>query len=52
MLSDTDYDRREMLFRLQNGTTLVKAQRRANAMSGKMRDVIKDLAEHRLLREL
>jgi hypothetical protein len=46
ILSGTDEDEvREMLLRLQNGTTL-KAQQRRNAMSGKMRDFIKDLAEH------
>ena len=43
ILSDTDEEElREMLLRLQNGTTL-KAQQRRNAMSGKMRDL---LAEH------
>jgi hypothetical protein len=46
ILSDTDEDEvREMLLRLQNGTTL-KAQQRRNAMLGKMRYFIKDLAEH------
>ena len=41
ILSDTDEDEvREMLLRLQNGTTL-KAQQRRNAMSGKMRDLLK-----------
>ena len=46
ILSDTDEDEvREMLLCLQNGTTL-KAQQRRNAMSGKMRDFIKDLAGH------
>jgi hypothetical protein len=45
-LSETDEDEvREMFLRLQNGTTL-KAQERRNAMPGKMRDFIKNLAEH------
>ena len=34
-----------MFLRLQNGTTL-KAQERRNAMPGKMRDFVKELAEH------
>jgi uncharacterized protein DUF262/HNH endonuclease len=46
VLTDTDEDEvREMFLRLQNGTTL-KAQERRNARSGKMRDFIKQLAEH------
>lgn len=46
IVSDTDEDEvREMFLRLQNGTTL-KAQERRNAMPGKMRDFVKDLAEH------
>ena len=46
VVSETDEDEvREMFLRLQNGTTL-KAQERRNAMSGKMRDFIKELAEH------
>lgn len=36
---------REMFLRLQNGTTL-KAQEKRNAMTGKMRDFVKDLSEH------
>jgi hypothetical protein len=46
IISDTDEDEvREMFLRLQNGTTL-KAQERRNAMPGKMRDFVKNLAEH------
>jgi len=46
VLSDTSEDEvREMFLRLQNGTTL-KAQEKRNAMPGKMRTFIKDLAEH------
>ena len=46
VLSDTSEDEvREMFLRLQNGTSL-KAQEKRNAMSGKMRDFVKDLAEH------
>jgi Protein of unknown function DUF262/HNH endonuclease len=46
IVSDTDEDEvREMFLRLQNGTTL-KAQERRNAMPGKMRDFVKNLAEH------
>lgn len=46
VLSDTDDDEvREMFLRLQNGTTL-KAQEKRNAMPGKMRAFIKELAEH------
>ena len=36
---------RDMFLRLQNGTTL-KAQEKRNAMSGKMRDFVKDVAGH------
>ncbi len=47
VISDTDEDEvREMFLRLQNGTTL-KAQEKRNAMPGKMRDFIKELAGHR-----
>jgi hypothetical protein len=46
ILSDTDEEEvREMFLRLQNGTTL-KAQERRNAMSGKMRDFVRELAGH------
>jgi hypothetical protein len=46
VLSDTDEDEvREMFLRLQNGTTL-KAQEKRNAMPGKMRTFIKELANH------
>jgi hypothetical protein len=46
ILSDTDEDEvREMFLRLQNGTTL-KAQERRNAMPGKMRDYVRQLAGH------
>lgn len=46
VLSETSEDEvREMFLRLQNGTTL-KAQEKRNAMPGKMRAFIKDLAEH------
>lgn len=46
VLSDTDEDEvREMFLRLQNGTTL-KAQEKRNAMPGRMRDFVKELADH------
>lgn len=46
VLSETDGEEvREMFLRLQNGTTL-KAQERRNAMPGKMRDFIRELAGH------
>lgn len=46
VLSDTDEDEvREMFLRLQNGTTL-KAQEKRNAMPGRMRDFVKNLADH------
>lgn len=46
ILTDTDEEEvREMFLRLQNGTTL-KAQEKRNAMSGKMRDFVKHIAEH------
>jgi hypothetical protein len=46
VLSDTSEDEvREMFLRLQNGTTL-KAQEKRNALPGKMRTFIKDLAQH------
>lgn len=48
VLSDTSEDEvREMFLRLQNGTSL-KAQEKRNAMPGKMRTFIKDLAQHTL----
>ncbi len=48
VLADTDEDEvREMFLRLQNGTTL-KAQEKRNAMPGKMRNFVKDLANHQL----
>ena len=46
VLTDTSEDEvREMFLRLQNGTSL-KAQEKRNAMPGKMRTFIKDLAQH------
>ncbi len=46
VLSDTSEDEvREMFLRLQNGTSL-KAQEKRNAMPGRMREFIKDLAQH------
>lgn len=46
VLSDTSEDEvREMFLRLQNGTTL-KSQEKRNAMPGKMRTFVKDLAQH------
>lgn len=46
VLSDTDEEEvREMFLRLQNGTTL-KAQERRNAMPGRMRDFVRELAGH------
>lgn len=46
VLTDTSEDEvREMFLRLQNGTSL-KAQENRNAMPGKMRTFIKDLAKH------
>lgn len=46
VLTDTSDDEvREMFLRLQNGTSL-KAQEKRNAMPGKMRTFIKDLAQH------
>ena len=49
ILTDCDEEEvRDMFLRLQNGTTL-KAQEKRNAMSGKMRDFVKTLAEHAFL---
>ena len=46
VLTDTIEDEvREMFLRLQNGTSL-KAQEKRNAMPGKMRTFVKDLAQH------
>ena len=46
IMLDTDEEEvREMFLRLQNGSTL-KAQERRNAMSGAMRDFIKQIATH------
>ncbi len=49
-ITDTDIGKhkeeiRDMFLRLQNGTTL-KAQEKRNAMSGNMRDFVKEIAEH------
>jgi hypothetical protein len=47
IMSDTDEEEvREMFLRLQNGTSL-KAQEKRNAMSGKMRDFVKQMASHK-----
>ena len=47
IMSDTgDEEVREMFLRLQNGTTL-KAQEKRNAMTGKMRDFIKQISTHK-----
>ncbi|MDH3890402.1 MAG: DUF262 domain-containing protein [candidate division Zixibacteria bacterium] len=46
ILTETDEDEvREMFLRLQNGTSL-KAQEKRNAMPGKMRDFVRNLASH------
>ena len=46
VLTDTNEDEvREMFLRLQNGTSL-KAQEKRNALPGRMRTFIKDLAQH------
>ena len=46
ILEDTDEDEvREMFLRLQNGTSL-KAQEKRNAYPGKMRDFVRELAQH------
>ncbi len=46
VLTETDEEEvRDMFLRLQNGTTL-KAQERRNAMSGNMRDFVKQFASH------
>lgn len=47
-MTDTDDDEvREMFLRLQNGTSL-KAQEKRNAMSGCMRDFVKQIASHKI----
>lgn len=47
IMSDTDEEEvREMFLRLQNGTSL-KAQEKRNAMSGNMRDFVKQIATHK-----
>jgi hypothetical protein len=47
VLEDTDEDEvRERFLRLQNGTSL-KAQEKRNAFPGKMRDFVRELAQHR-----
>lgn len=47
VMADTDEDEvREMFLRLQNGTSL-KAQEKRNAMSGNMRDFIKQVSSHK-----
>jgi hypothetical protein len=46
VLENTDEDEvREMFLRLQNGTSL-KAQEKRNAFPGKMRDFVRELAQH------
>ncbi len=48
VMTDTDEEEvREMFLRLQNGTTL-KAQEKRNAMTGNMRDFVKQIASHKL----
>ena len=48
VLTDTDEEEvREMFLRLQNGTSL-KAQEKRNAMTGNMRDFVKQVASHKL----
>ena len=45
-MKDTDEEEvREMFLRLQNGTSL-KAQEKRNAMTGNMRDYVKQIASH------
>jgi len=47
VLSELDEDEvREMFLRLQNGTSL-KAQEKRNAFPGRMRDFVKEVAQHR-----
>ena len=47
----SDDEVRDMFLRLQNGTSL-KAQEKRNAMSGKMRDFIKEMAEHEFFKNV
>jgi hypothetical protein len=52
VLEDTDDDEvREMFLRLQNGTSL-KAQEKRNAFSGKMREFVRSLVEHRFFQNV
>jgi len=46
IMSDEEDEIRDMFLRLQGGTTL-KAQEKRNAMTGKMRDFVKELANHK-----
>lgn len=45
VVTDDEDEVRDMFLRLQNGTTL-KAQEKRNAMIGKMRDFVKEMASH------
>ncbi|UGY08314.1 HNH endonuclease family protein [Phyllobacterium pellucidum] len=45
IVTDEEDEVRDMFLRLQNGSTL-KAQEKRNAMTGKMRDYVKQLATH------
>ncbi|MCK5519935.1 MAG: HNH endonuclease, partial [Candidatus Marinimicrobia bacterium] len=48
IMTDTDEEEvREMFLRLQNGTSL-KAQEKRNAMSGNIRDFVKQIASHKI----
>ncbi len=48
VMTDTDEEEvREMFLRLQNGTSL-KAQEKRNALTGNMRDYVKQIASHNL----
>jgi len=50
VMTDTDDEEvREMFLRLQNGTSL-KAQEKRNAMTGNMRNYIKQIADHNLFK--
>jgi len=44
--NEEDDEVRDMFLRLQNGTTL-KAQEKRNAMTGQMRDFVKEIAQHK-----
>lgn len=51
VMQDTDEDEvREMFLRLQNGTTL-KAQERRNAMTGNMREFVREISQHEFFEE-